>query len=342
MITILNLVMAGQQNNKIMLWIVASLAATLFCRTAAFAETYVYDPTAYKQWLHTIKRQAAKEGIREETIAHALEGLKPIAQIVELDRKQPESTHTFTEYKQRVLPKNRLEKARKLYERHKKLLKSIADKYGVQPRFIVALWGIESDFGNQMGRYYVPQALATLAFEGRRREFFTAELLDSLKILDKRHITREKMLGSWAGAMGQSQFMPSSFLKYAEDHNGDGKRDIWGTQGDVFASIANYLSKTGWDKETTWGRKVTLPKNFDYALADKDIEKEIAYWQRSGIRTVHGGNLPQRKLMASIVLPGGKDGDAYLVYANYKTLLKWNKSLYFATAVGEFSDAIEK
>ncbi len=342
MVSILNLVKAGQHNYNIMVRCAAVLLGAFFIGTSAHAGDYVYSHKAYAEWLAMIQERAFKEGVSRKTASKALAGVKPMARIVELDRKQPETTLTFAGYMQRVLPKNRIEKARRLYARHAKLLRKIGNRYGVQPRFILALWGIESDFGEHMGNYYVPEALATLAFEGRRREFFTAELLKALKILDEGHITRKKMLGSWAGAMGQSQFMPSSFLAYAEDYNGDSRRDIWNTRGDALASIANYLAKTGWDKDATWGRKVTLPRNFDVALAGPAIEKDLAEWQKLGVRAVQGGNLPRRKLKASVALPDGKDGEAYLVYANYKTLLKWNKSLYFATAVGALADAIEK
>jgi membrane-bound lytic murein transglycosylase B len=226
----------------------------------------------------------------------------------------------------------------------------------VQPRFIVALWGIETNFGQNQGGFSVVQALATLAYEGRRSAYFRGELFNALRILDADHIKPAAMIGSWAGAMGQSQFMPSSFLKFAVDYDGDGKRDIWNTRADVFASAANYLKKSGWRDDQTWGREVKLPANFApqlkalmptepppgcRALRFISERKPLTEWHQMGIRRSDGGPLPHRAdLLASLAVPEGEQGPALLVYENFRTTLKWNCSILFATAVGMLADHI--
>ena len=183
-------------------------------------------------------------------------------------------------------------------------------------------------------------SLATLAYDGRRSAYFRGELLQALIILNEGHITADAMVGSWAGAMGQSQFMPSSFLNFAVDFDGDNRRDIWTTKADVFASAANYLARSGWRDDQTWGREVRLPAGFELALADLDVVKRLSEWQALGVRRADGGDLPARDLKASVVLPGGEGGPAFVIYDNYRTILKWNRSSYFAVSVGYLADLI--
>ena len=220
----------------------------------------------FNTWLDTLKIEARSKGISQSTIESSLSGIKPIPRVIELDRKQPEFTLTFEEYLGRVVSDRRIRIGKAKLVEHKKLLAEISIKYGVQPRYIVALWGIETDFGRITGGFPVISSLATLAYDGRRSKFFRKELFLALKIVDKGHITAKDMLGSWAGAMGQNQFMPSSFHAYAVDYNRDGSKDIWKTLPDIFASIANYLSKSGWQGDQTWGRAVRLPDKFSSKL----------------------------------------------------------------------------
>lgn len=294
----------------------------------------------FSRWLEALRSEAAAQGISQATLNAALSDLTPIPRVIELDRRQPERTLTFDEYLERVVSETRIAQARREYLRHRPLLEEIGRRYGVPPRFIVALWGIESSFGHNTGSYRVIPALATLAYDGRRSTFFRSELLAALRILDQGHVTPEDMRGSWAGAMGQNQFMPSSFLQYAVDHDGDGRRDIWRSHADVFASTANYLARAGWDAAYTWGREVHLPPGFDPALAGLDTRKPLAEWQALGVRRRDGGDLPAVAISASLVLPGGPGGPAFLVYDNYRAILRWNRSTYFATAVGLLADAI--
>ena len=295
----------------------------------------------FQIWLGKLRVEAEGKGIPLSILDEALAGIQPIPRVIELDRRQPEFTLTFTQYRDRVVPQSRIKKGRVKYQENRDLLEEIGGKIGVQPRFIVALWGIETDFGRVTGGFKVIPALATLAHDGRRSAFFRKELLNALQILHEGHIAPKEMMGSWAGAMGQSQFMPSSFLAHAVDYDGDGRRDIWTTRPDVFASAANYLAKSGWRADQTWGREVKLPRDFDFALADLKVRKPIGGWQALGVRQPDGGDLPTRQLSASIVLPEkGKMSPAYLVYSNYRTTLRWNRSTYFALAVGLLSDGI--
>ena len=304
------------------------------------------DQPDLETWLVKLRQDAREEGISEATLDAALDGVQLIPRVIELDRKQPEFTLTFAQYLERVVPVSRQKRARARYDTHRELLAEIGDKYGVQPRFIVALWGIETDFGRVLGGFDVIPALVSLSYDGRRSAFFRKELIAALKIIDEGHVTADNMKGSWAGAMGQSQFMPTSFRRFAEDYNGDGRRDIWSTQADVFASAANYLKRSGWRNDITWGREVRLPQTGIASpgqamkLHDDKTWKPLPEWAQLGLLNVGGDALPTRAIRARLVLPDGADGRAYLVYDNFEAILKWNRSNYFAIAVGTLSDSM--
>jgi membrane-bound lytic murein transglycosylase B len=261
--------------------------------------------------------------------------------VIELDHRQPEFTLSFADYIAHVVPESRVEHGRDLLKENQELLAKVTAVYGVPPQFIVALWGIESDFGRIVGDFPVVPALATLAYDGRRSAYFRGELIDALLILEHGYSDLSDLRGSWAGAMGQNQFMPSSYLRYAVDYGAKGKRDIWRDRGDVFASTANYLLHEGWNANETWGREVRVPPGFDPQLADLDVKKSVPEWNALGVRLTDGTLLPEAPSPASIVLPAGAGGPAYLVYGNFRTIMKWNKSVFFATAVGLLADRIE-
>jgi membrane-bound lytic murein transglycosylase B len=295
----------------------------------------------FSQWLDDFRRDALGHGIRQATLDAALEGVEPIPRVIELDRRQPEFTLTFQQYMERVVPPSRVEKGRRMLAENRALLDEIGRKYGIEPRFLVAFWGVETDFGRAKGGFLVVPALATLAHDGRRSTYFRGELINALKILDQGHVKPAEMVGSWAGAMGQCQFMPSSFLNFAVDHDGDGRKDLWGNKADVFASAANYLTRSGWKNDQTWGRPVRLPAGFDPALASLKVRKSLGAWQKLGVRRSDGQALPSRDLSASIVFTEGAGSPAFLAYDNFETILKWNRSIFFAVAVGSLADRIK-
>ncbi|MAZ03219.1 MAG: lytic transglycosylase [Sneathiella sp.] len=294
----------------------------------------------FDQWLAKLKTEAREGGISQTTLDSAFANVQLIEKVVKLDRKQPEVVQTFQEYMAQRLPQSLIDSGKAMLKENRTILEKVGQEFGVQPRFIVALWGVETRYGKYTGGFSVIDALTTLAYDNRRAEYFRKELLLALKILDDNHIELADMKGSWAGAMGQSQFMPSSFVNFAIDYDEDGRRDIWTTKADVFASAANYLSRSGWKDDQTWGREVTLPKGFDLSLIDLKIAKPMAEWEALGVRKADGSALPSRQLVGSLVQPKGGNGQTFLVYDNYRTILKWNRSTYFAMSVGHLADLI--
>lgn len=295
-------------------------------------------PPPFDQWLDGLRQEARTAGISEATLNATLIGIEPLDRVIELDRKQPEYTQTFWDYLNKRVTPERVERARKMLQTHGELLGRVEAKYGVQPRFLVAFWGLESNFGDYTGGFSVINALVTLAYDERRADFFRAEVLHALHILDQGHIGAAQMQGSWAGAMGQVQFLPSTFVRHAVDFDGDGRRDLWNSLPDVFGSAANYLRAIGWKGDETWGREVKLPAGFDWDLADLAVRKPIGEWQALGVRRGDGGNLPSANLSASIVLPAGHAGPAFMIYGNFNAILSWNRSILYAIAVGHLAD----
>lgn len=325
----------GAFSFRFALRLAAGAAGVLFAQACAAQEA-----PPFGEWLAELRAEAAAAGISDAVLDAALQGAARLPRVVELDRRQPEGVLSAAEYLRRVVPAQRAETARARLAAHRALLDEVAARYGVQPRFIVALWGIETDFGRRMGTFNVIAALATLAHDTRRSAFFRAELLAALRILEDGHIAPGAMLGSWAGAMGQCQFMPTSFTSYAVDYDGDGRRDIWGTLPDVFASIANYLANAGWRGDQTWGRGVLLPEGFDDSLVGRKTIRSIGEWQALGVRRLDGSDLPTRQLPASILRPDGPGAAAYMVYGNFRAARRWNPSDKFALAVGLLADRI--
>ncbi|MBI3774387.1 MAG: lytic murein transglycosylase [Gammaproteobacteria bacterium] len=295
---------------------------------------------SFEAWLAEFRTEALAAGIRAATLNAAFDGLKPIPRVLELDRQQPESVLSFEDYLARVVPERRITMGREKLAQHRALLEKVSAQYNVPARFIVALWGIETDYGRLGGNFSVIAALATLAYEGRRATLFRTQLLEALRILDSGDVAPNDLRGSWAGAMGQTQFMPSTFRNYAVDFNGDGKRDPWNQPADVFASAANYLSKIGWVKGETWGREVRVPDNFERQWIGLDQRKTLAEWQALGVRRKDGADLAAFEMSASLVQPSGPGGRAFLVYDNFRVLMEWNRSTYFGVAVGQLADAL--
>jgi len=298
----------------------------------------------FAEWLVDLRAEALSKGISASTLEETLTGLKPIPRVIELDRRQPEFTWTFRKYMESLVNQQRVTKGKKKLVENAKLLNKIGKKYGIQPRFLVAFWGLETDYGRLAEGYFSTiAALATLAHDGRRGAFFREQLLTALKIIDQGHITPQRMKGSWAGAMGHFQFIPTTFDAYATDYDGDGKIDIWGNQGDAYASAANFLTKSGWKADEIWGREVALPKGFDFNLATMKVRKPLADWQAMGVRKVGGANLPMpanSAMTASIIAPAGAHGPAFLVYGNFRTIMVWNRSTFYALGIGQLADRL--
>lgn len=298
----------------------------------------------FRAYLQTLSAEAKEQGFDESFVSEVLTGVEYRATVVKADKNQPERKITLDSYLATRVPDWKVKQAVDLTEQHKALLNKIGKEYGVQPRFIVALWGNESNFGKIQGNFSVLSALASLAYEGRRESLFKKNFFAALTILKEGHISPEKLKGSWAGAMGQNQFMPVSFLHYAVDYDGDGRKDIWSTPADVFASIANFLASEGWDNNGTWGRQVSIPETFDSSVSglSKQHYVSLSEWQNKGVRRYNGTDLPTNNINASLIMPDGPKGRVYLVYNNFHTLMKWNRSSYFGVAVGYLSDRIKR
>ena len=320
----------------------ALLAAAPLLAVPLGGGTAVAAESDFNGFLANVRREAFAAGIRVGTIDIAFRYIQYLPRVVELDHKQPEHKMTFAEYLAKVVTQQRLDDARRHLVDNWTLLQQVRQRFGVQPRFVVALWGVESDFGRTMGSYSVTAALATLAYEGRRGALFRAELISALKILDQGNIRVDNMVGSWAGAMGQCQFMPSTFLRYAVDFDRDGRRDIWTSRADVLGSIANYIGQLGWHGNEGWGRAVIVPANFDTRYAGLDNRRSTAEWARIGVRPADTAPFTGREPAASLVLPDGDGGTALLVYDNFRVIKRWNNSTYFAAAVGYIADSIDR
>ena len=312
------------------------LTVPLGGRIAAAAES------DFGGFLAGVRRDAFAQGIRPATLDIAFRYIQYLPHVVELDRRQPEHKLSFAEYVDKFVTPARADSARQKAAENGSLLQHVRQRFNVQPRFVVSLWGFESDFGKVMGDYSVPAALATLAYDGRRGPMFRSELLAALKILDQGHVRPEYMVGSWAGAMGQCQFMPTTFLNYAVDFDGDGRRDIWNDRADALASIANYLARLGWRGNESWGRQVVVPGNLDTRYVGLDSRLSTADWHRLGVRPADAAPFSGREPEASLVMPDGPGGTALLVYENFRAIKRWNNSTYFAAAVGMLADSIDR
>lgn len=287
-----------------------------------------------------LQNRALSAGISENTVRQVLAQVQFNPRVIELDRKQPEFTESFTNYFNRRVTQQRIERGRELFAQHRELLYRISREYGIQPQYLLAFWGLETNFGSFFGNIPVLDSLATLACDERRSEFFTGELLGALKILDTGDVQPSRMIGSWAGAMGHTQFMPSVFLRYALDADNDGRRDLWGSIPDALSSAANFLKGLGWKEGERWGREVRLPKGFAYEEAGLDKARSLAEWSRLGVKSTNGGALPNEDMKAALVIPAGHQGPAFLVYDNFRVIMRWNRSEFYAISVGMLADQI--
>lgn len=297
------------------------------------------DDPDFMAWLAKFRSDAAAKGISNATLDAAFASVdQPLPRVLELDRSQPEFVQTFTGYLRPRITEARIKRGRELLVQHRALFKRLEDQYGVQPQYLASFWALESNFGDATGGFSVINALATLAYDPRRADFFRGELMTALKILQAGNIKPAEMTGSWAGAMGQCQFMPSTYQRYAVDGDGDGRIDIWHSLPDVLSSAAHYLSQAGWKGDERWGREVALPASFDFAQSGTDVRKTVTDWNALGVKRSDGKPLGKGDMLASVVVPAGAKGPAFLVYDNFRTTMVWNRSIFYAISVGHLAD----
>jgi membrane-bound lytic murein transglycosylase B len=338
-----------------MVRVIPLLVAVLLWSAAAPAQeplpvAPVATPPPFETWLADLRAEALERGIRSDVVESALGDLQPVEQVLDRDRAQTEFVLDLDTYLERRLTRSTIRTAARMYAQHRSLLVKIGRTYSVQPQIIVAIWGLESNFGRFSGVRPTIATLATLAYDPRRATLFREELFSALEILNRGDIELDRLKGSWAGALGQPQFMPSSYLQYAQDFDGDGRRDIWGSPGDVFASIAYYLEQHGWTTGQIWGREVrvpegarekidALPRRREGCRAERlmTIPMPLDDWARLGLRTVAGRPLPKATLLASLVPAGSRH---YLVYRNYETLLDYNCSHSYALSIALLADRL--
>ena len=293
----------------------------------------------WKSWVAEVRKEALAQGISSHVFDEAFADIhEPSRQVKGLARSQPEHRLTYAKYLHSRVDNYRITIGKQQYKKNKALVDEIASKYGVDPCFILSFWGMETSYGSYMGNFPVIKSLATLAYESNRKDFFRKELFLALHILNDGHVTLDHFKGEWAGASGQPQFLPSSWVKYAVDYDGDGRKDIWESKADVFASIANYMKINGWRTGEPWAIYVKLPAHFDMGLEGKSIIKPVSEWNSLGVRTLNGEPLPHPDWNASIVQPNG--GPVFLAYPNYKMILRYNNSIYYAGAIGYLADKI--
>jgi peptidoglycan lytic transglycosylase B len=297
-------------------------------------------PNGFQGFLAELRAEARRAGISPATLDRAFIGVQPNQKVLDRDRHQPEFTMTWAQYRALLITDQRITNGRLAYAQSRVLLERVRARFGVDPGVILGIWGLESSFGAGMGDFHVIEALATLAWEGRRAGFFRGELIAALRILDHGDVAPPQMLGSYAGAMGQPQFMPSSYLRYAVDFEGHGRRDIWTSKPDVLGSIANYLAQSGWRGGESWGQPITLPATFDRVAAGRDERRPVGEWARLGVRSADGKPLPRGDAPAAVLLPDGAAGEAFLVYGNFAAIRRYNPSDYYALVVGLLGDAL--
>ena len=307
--------------------------------TVFFMPVYSQDAD-FDVWIKEFTKEAVSEGISEDIISESLKGVEPQSRIIELDRNQPEFKLNFWDYLSRVVSQQRIDQGRSKLLENQDLLEDIYSRYGIAPHILVAAWGIESNYGYTQGSNSVIESLVTLAYDTRRPSFFRSELINALKILDEGHIALEDMKGSWAGAMGQVQFMPSTFISYAKDGDGDGKKDIWNNTADALESAANFMSSQGWMRGIIWGRQVMLPIDFDRSFEGLEINMSLDEWSMLGVLDIFGNELPKINIRGSVVVPEEGLEPSFLVYENYRDIMMWNRSHYFSISLGHLSDRI--
>ncbi|WP_434951726.1 lytic murein transglycosylase [Shewanella sp. HL-SH4] len=316
-----------------------NLSITALLLSVSFSHSAIASAD-FAQCVSQLQLKAKQQGISQQTIDTTVANLSFIPRVIELDNQQPEFTTTFKDYYDKRVTDWRIKEGRKLYVQHGQLLRQLTTKYGVPGQYIVAFWGLETNYGSYKGNMSVLNSLATLACDPRRSEYFTQELMQALTLKERYQFADKDMVGSWAGAMGHTQFMPTNYLKYAVDGDGDGRADLWNSTADALTSAANFLQQLGWKANERWGREVQLPKNYDFAYMGSKDTKLLIDWAGLNIKQTSGKPLSTPDMQAALYVPAGHTGPAFLGYENFNVIMRWNRSEFYAIAVGKLADQI--
>jgi membrane-bound lytic murein transglycosylase B len=326
--------LSGFTRSKISLRASAAFILTVLSATSVNANDNFATCTA------NLANKAKEEGVSQTTIDTLFPSLVHQDRVIELDRSQPEFVQTFPGYFSKRVTQWRTDKGKEMYAKHKDLLHTLSDKYGVPPHYLLAFWGLETNFGSYKGKMPVLDSLATLACDKRRSKYFTQEFLVAVKLMEREKLTREEMIGSWAGAMGHTQFMPSAYTHYAIDGDGDGQINLWASEEDALSSAANFLANLGWEAGYRWGREVQLPDNFNFQLSGYKNRQPLSEWNEKGIKKANGNALGEGDTSAYVIVPAGHEGPAFIAYKNFRVIMRWNNSEFYAIAVGVLADRI--
>lgn len=301
----------------------------------------VAQTDTFEQCIAGLQQTARQQQVSERVVNEVLGNLRQQTRVIELDRSQPEFTQTFADYFKKRVTDKRIAQGRELYNKHSDFLAELTQQYGVPSQYLIAFWGLETNFGSYLGKMPTLDVLATLACDQRRSEFFSSELITALKLLEREQLSPEQMKGSWAGAMGHTQFMPSAYMQYAVDGDNDGKIDLWNSHHDALASAAHFLKNLGWQTTERWGREVMLPKDFPYADTGLKQKQPLTAWRALGVKRNDGRPLPALDdMQGAILVPMGHSGPAFIAYSNFSVIMRWNYSESYAIAVGHLADRI--
>ena len=307
---------------------------------ASASINFAYANEQFASCTAVLADKAKQEGVSQQTIDDVFPHLVHQDRVIELDRSQPEFVQTFPGYFSKRVTDWRTEKGKEMYAKHEELLHKLSDKYGVPPHYLLDFWGLETNFGSYNGKMPVLDSLATLACDKRRSKYFTQEFLVAVKLMEREKLQKEDMIGSWAGAMGHTQFMPSAYTHYAIDGDGDGQINLWASEEDALSSAANFLASLGWERSFRWGREVQLPENFDYQESGYKNRKPLSEWNAQGLKKADGSALGEDDTTAYVIVPAGHNGPAFIAYKNFRVIMRWNNSEFYAIAVGVLADRI--
>lgn len=327
------------KNIGVKVWLTVTLSLVSVVTVAQQIPSDEAVPT-FSVCLKSLQEKARLAGVTEHTNNNVLGKVKFVERVISYDRNQPEFVQTFPGYISKRVTPWRVNKGRELLKKHKVLLSKLTDKYGIPAQYLIAFWGLETNFGTIKGKMPIIDSLATLACDPRRSEFFTKELILALRLMEREKIPTETMVGSWAGAMGHTQFMPSAYTNYAVDGDGDGQINLWESEQDALTSAANFLKSLGWKTGYKWGREVRLKEGFDFQLSGRDKHYPLTFWFENGVSSAQQQVVLKGALEASLLVPSGHEGPAFLTYSNFDVILRWNNSEYYAIAVGHLADRI--